>query len=512
MPSNIVALVYICLAISAGWVLARSCFPGDRVLIGRIAACWLTMSIALFLSFHPAMFMLVAALILIAFAPRNDVARLQFYCAALAIVPMNIAWEIPFPGLESLYTLRYPVLLALFVLLPILLKKRLARGARLQTEPLYSKAIGFGIAYIVLISLLDFRLTSFTNGMRNTLDHGLSYGLLILAFSRVMQEPGAWLEAIKGLMLGGVFVLFIGLAQDATYWLLYSEVSDNLRLFAIRYDLVMQQRAGGLRIMSTMSPIPFGIVMAICVGVCVIFLATGQATKFTYLLIALLIFATYRSGSRGAIVLLLVAVMAYVALSPTLRKVRRLLAVPALIVALGTIFLTDLVGVFLELDEHGTFMYRWELILNSMDSISRYPVFGTPDFLQNPFLELSRGGDGLIDIVNAYLAQVLKYGLVGLTLFAMPLVLSMRLLLKYRETCEVEGRLSEEHEARTMLAIFIGFAVAIFTVSLVHHLPQLYWTIVGLSLGVPVRAWKTRGPAESLRAQVPASNARTRRY
>ena len=62
-----------------------------------------------------------------------------------------------------------------------------------------------------------------------------------------------------------------------------------------------------------------------------------------------------------------------------------------------------------------TVSYREHLFRVSLDVIQLNPIFGSPNFLMQ--MEELRTGEGIIDLVNAYLAFALAYGLVGLGLF-----------------------------------------------------------------------------------------------
>ena len=67
-------------------------------------------------------------------------------------------------------------------------------------------------------------------------------------------------------------------------------------------------------------------------------------------------------------------------------------------------------------DTQGTFQYRYDLILNSMDAVSNNWLLGSADYIGNEQLQQSRQGQGIIDVVNVYL-QVYCIVVLGLFLY-----------------------------------------------------------------------------------------------
>ena len=483
MPTNLSAALYVCVAVLIGYGIGRICLPQHRDFLTRATIAWVLVSALLFTTTHAAIFMLGAGLIAWCAAPRDPVWRIGFYAALVIACPPGIEWQISVPGIERLYVFSYDQVLALALLLPTALQRELAKQpARAPASPVH-RLLAIALAFVCVTFLLDFRDTTFTNGLRYGLRNLLTTALVVAALGNGAKRREIFAAAMAGILVAGIFNVVIGLLQDRTHWLFYSEVSGNLRLFAIRYDLLMMQRGGALRIPGTLSPIPYGIHMVLCIVASLYFLWSRQATRWVKLLMVACLYLAVRSGSRGALLGLAVALFFFLLLSPKLRSLRPAL-VAVTVFLLGMFLFTDLFSKFIAVDEHGTFAYRMDLIINSMDSISRHPLFGTPKFLENPVLQRSRQGEGLIDIVNAFLGIVLKYGIVGLVLFVWPLFSQIGVLWRQRRMHEIANDHVHERTVRAGVSMLIGFAAAISTVSFIDHLALLYWLLIFASVGL----------------------------
>jgi O-antigen ligase len=126
--------------------------------------------------------------------------------------------------------------------------------------------------------------------------------------------------------------------------------------------------------------------------------------------------------------------------------------------------------------------YREKLITNAMIVIARNPWFGSTNFVETPEMEEMRQGQGIIDIVNSYLAITLGTGWVGVSLFVSFFVLTLWGV--FRSMRFIPDRDSEEYLlGRVLLAIQLSIMVIIFTVSSITVIPIVYWAIAGVGVG-----------------------------
>jgi hypothetical protein len=474
--------LYVCAAVALAWCACRTCLPQDRGSTARIAILWFLLTPALFFLQSQALFMLFAAFLLLVLAPRAPLQRITFYCAVLPAVPAGIIWYIPFPGLVSLYILEYSDLLALVVLLPIAFSKPGTEEENEQGQAVLRTILALACAYLVLVSLLDFRLTTFTNGMRRTVGHLIGHGLLILALVRICRRKGAFDAIAIGFLLGTVFVLGVSFAQVLSGWFMYAQVSDNLRLAETIYVDFVQERGAGLRIFGTMSPIVNGMYMAMGILLTGLLVSLGRVQRISLLLLPLFLYILYRTDARGALLMLLVCLLIAVFYAVSFRKYRTFAFVLGIPCVLGFLLFSDIFMQFVESDEHGTFQYRWGLLLATMEAIAQYPFFGTPDFELNPVLQAIRVEGDILDITNSYAQQGLRYGLTGLLLFVAMLGVIVRALIRLRRHAEVTGDVAQEQRSRITLALIVGYGCAIVTVSLISALFEFYWLLIFLGV------------------------------
>ncbi len=481
MINTIIALIYLTASIAGGWALALVCFPAQKEIIHRVAAGWWFVTFLMLFSPHPFIWYAGSAVALLALCPKSVPDRLLFYCALLPAAPLYLGWQIPFPGISYLIRLYYPTFLNLVLLLPLLFIKP---G---KDEILQSKhqriAIYIAIAFVVLSSLLDFRETTVTNGLRLAFDQFISMGLIILVFSRARSYPEAAPKILFGLFLGGSILVFIGIMQSVQGWLIYSEASQ-LVLTVLNYQHWMEWRGGELRIPGTMNAIPFGVYMGLCLAITAYYLRHEQVTKWGWLFVVLFVYALEKSGSRGAILMVGIILMCYLGLFSE-RGWLKYLTYTGVISFFLLLMTTNLGDMLVEGEEHGTLAYRVDLVANSMDSITNNFTFGTPNYIENEALQASYQGQGIIDIVNAYLQIILRYGMVGLLLYVLPMRYALKHVNNNRRTLLLEQDPSGEHVQRLAASLLVGFAVMIISVSLVDRMSQYFWILTFLCCVFP---------------------------
>jgi O-antigen ligase len=125
--------------------------------------------------------------------------------------------------------------------------------------------------------------------------------------------------------------------------------------------------------------------------------------------------------------------------------------------------------------------YRQQLLAVSLDLIWDNPFFGSFDYINTPEMEAMRQGQGIIDIVNTYVAVGLGSGLVGLSLFAgFFLAVIGRLFRTIRNLCNPDDEAYQL--GQVLLAVLLGIIVMIGTVSSISFIPVVYWTLAGVGV------------------------------
>ena len=457
--------------------------PRHGAVMLRVAVAWWLVTFFMLFSPHPAIWYGGSAVALVLLCPKDLPDRLLFYCALLPAAPLYLGWAVPFPGTNYLLRLFYPTFLNLVLLLPIVLAKDTSPPQTRGKEQ--SMALFFGMAYIVLISLLDFRSTTVTNGMRIAFDHFMSMGLIVLVLMRARKFPETPERILLGLFLGGAVLVFIGIMQGIQGWLIYSQASD-LVVSTLDYQDWMEFRGGRLRLPATMNAIPFGIYMGLCLAITLHYLSRREVNFWAWLFVFVFAYALWGSGSRGALLMVALIGVSYFGFFSR-QTVLRYLAYSGAVIFVFVLTTTDLGNLIVETEEHGTLAYRIDLIANSLDSISRHPFFGTPDFLENQALQASYQGQGIIDVVNAYLQVTLRYGLVGLLLYFLALRYGLKHIRNFgRSLVPIDGQTFDGGSSRFVASMTVGYALMIVSVSLVDRLAQYYWILVFLCCSYPV--------------------------
>jgi O-antigen ligase len=152
----------------------------------------------------------------------------------------------------------------------------------------------------------------------------------------------------------------------------------------------------------------------------------------------------------------------------------------------GAIFLSAVafgMDDFLQMDDYGTFQYRYDLILNAWEVIKQNPLLGSAFYSQNEALEASRQGQGIIDIVNAYLQVALSAGMVGLTLFVLLMALPIIMLRRLAKKLDAERLEAERDICNLSVVVLSGLGLMLGTISLVGVLPQYLYLFVGIAAG-----------------------------
>lgn len=131
--------------------------------------------------------------------------------------------------------------------------------------------------------------------------------------------------------------------------------------------------------------------------------------------------------------------------------------------------------------ERANIDYREKLLENSIIVIKRNPLLGTVNYYKDPEMQEMIQGQGIIDIVNTYLQVSLKYGLIGLGLFAGFFFVVLSGIHKSRKM--ISDKTSELYLlGRTLFATLIAVLAMIFTVSSIGMIPIIYWSFAGLGV------------------------------
>jgi O-Antigen ligase len=485
MPEHIRALVAI-LALALP-VFAIAKIPACAVAIEKGAFerrrnLWFALTLTVFLANNFWVYILIAAILLLAWMPReaNKLAMFFFLLFAVPAVPKQIG------GLgivEHLFAIDYVRLLCLIVLLPAFLTLRREADAIPFGRLLPDKLLA---AYLVLVFLLQLRGDTLTNAMRHEVLYAFTDIFLpYYVASRSLKKIGAFRDVMMSYAVGAMVLAAIGFVEFMRHWLLYTSLDRTLD--STWYSMVYLMRGSNLRAVgSTQQPIVLGYVMAVAIGYFLYLRRSVPSPVIWGLGMAVLCAGLVAPISRGPWVGATAMVLIFVAAGPNafgrlaVFSIACLLLLPLLLVSPFGQRIIDLMP-FLGTVDASTVTYRERVLKNSLQLIARSPFFGDVNFVASPLMQELRQGQGIIDIVNSYMIIGLESGLVGLSLFCGFFASVGFAIVK---GLRAAGDKHDERHAlgRALLATLLCILLVIFTASSISLIPVIYWTTAGLGV------------------------------
>ena len=440
---------------------------------------WLGLTVLAFISHSFWLYAALAAIVL-TIARRRERNPLALFFILLFLIPSASAEILGFGLINYLFELSHVRLLALLILLPAFFALH-NRAVTLPFGRIWpDKLLAL---YLVLSALLQLRETTLTDTLRQSLYLFIDVFLPYYVASRTLKQLSDFKDAMLAFALAAMLLALIGTFEYARHWLLYGSLSDALGL---RWGMSNYAgRGGSLRASaSTGQSIVLGYVISVAIGF-YLFLHAGVRSRLQQRLGALLLAAgLFATLSRGPWVG--AAAMITVFIATGRNAVKRLillglagvLSLPLLSIIPGGNKLIDLLP-YIGTTDTGNITYREELFAKAMIVIQRNPLFGSVDYLNTAEMQSMMQGEGIIDIVNSYLAIALESGLIGLLLFAgffTTIALGIRKALRTFQDKDAEAlRLG-----RALLATLLGVLVTITTVSSISVIPVVYWSLAGL--------------------------------
>jgi O-antigen ligase len=385
---------------------------------------WYALTAAAFLIPNFWIFAFVAALILIP-ATKRDPNPSALYLFVLHAIPPASA-PIPMIGLSSLFNLNINLLLSFCVLTPVafqLLKSK----PDINYQSLRPADISLA-AYGILTSILYIHLqnsngalfqATFTDFLRRALIFLFEIFVPYFVISRHIKKKTALKEALAAYCMPCAIMAVIAMFESLRRWLLYPEIAT---FWGVAGPTQYVMRGDVLRAMASSGhPLELGYLLAIAFGFWLFLqdsVVSLRRRLFGSLVFWLGLIAAYSRGPwLGAVAIYFF----FAALSPKgARKVLQAAGLfAALLVAISLSPLADrIIRVVPFLGgtvDSGNIVYRERLFERSWSIISESPIFGDQDALLK--MQDLRQGEGIIDLINAYLQILLDNGFVGLFLF-----------------------------------------------------------------------------------------------
>ncbi len=125
--------------------------------------------------------------------------------------------------------------------------------------------------------------------------------------------------------------------------------------------------------------------------------------------------------------------------------------------------------------------YRSELLDTALALLRQSPWLGVPDYASQ--MQALRQGEGIIDLVNSYIAIALDAGVIGLAIYMLPYVLAFRRMVRVPGLALREpGDANAGWFTAIFLAMIIALLATIFTTSTFFTMPFLLVMLIALPI------------------------------
>jgi hypothetical protein len=531
MSEHLVALVYIliiaggCFLVMSKPLTARLMAPAD---FARRRNLWIAVTVATFLA-HNFWLALLASALIVGFGSRREQNPVALYCVLLFAVPK---FDMQISGLgvvNYLFEINHPRMLALVLLLPAALK--LAGQPRAANPRLHLPDTLF-VVYFLYVFVATATADSVTGLMRFAVYLLLDHALLYYVITRSVVDRRRLFDTLAAFVMGVAVVGVIAGFENVRSWLVYESLRIPLGvpLQDIGTYLLRETEDGGyLRAYVSLGhAIALGFTSMVAVT-CLLALARSfsppvspaaamqrgaqaQTPKLLGIAVMLMpVVGLLAAVSRGPWLGCAIVMVIGLSFGPGAKQrlMWMLAALPLVIAALlilpqGQKFI-DLLP-FVGTVDPGSVSYRTQLLDRAMIVFWQNPIFGSLQYLNNPALEEMRQGQGIIDIVNAYVGVALAFGSIGLVLFVAPSAYALwaswttsRRLAKQDPDAEAAGRAL----AMSMLGVLLVIGAA----SHYFHIPIVHWLVVSLCAAFAASAPSWR-PAPARTPQAAATTAR----
>jgi O-antigen ligase len=483
MPEYLKALTVILVLALSVFLFAKSSLAAIIPVadFNRRRNLWFFLTALLFLSHSFWLYIVIGAVAVFLATVRDGNKVAAFFFVLFAIPPISAL--VPGFGIVNvLFSIDYLRLLTLVLLMPLLFDYKTATKYLRFPE---SAADKYLLAYLLLLICLAGLVTTFTDLLRNAFNLFVDIFLPYYAASRTLTTATRFRDAIGAFVIAATIMAPIGLFELIRSWALYSSLASILDVQWAFFGYLL--RDGGLRADAAAGqPIVLGYVMVVAIGFFLYVQKYIQSRARQYLLLIALVGGLIAPLSRGpwigAVVLFLVFLV-------TGRySAKKLVGLATgLAVSIGAISLTPYAAKlvsyipFVGAVDNFNVTYRQLLIQNCISLIKGSPFFGVPNALGSSELQAMRQGQGIIDIVNTYVAVALGSGLVGLTLFlGVFLSVGFGLLKAIKQTKSLHTDLNLL--GRVLLAVLCAILVMIGTVSSILSVALIYWMVAGMGV------------------------------
>jgi hypothetical protein len=399
------------------WWFARRHFAqfSSLEVFDRRRNVWLAITVIAFVAPNIWIYAMFAVPIMVWAGQRDPnpaaLCLLLFYAVPPASVP------IPAFVINEFFNISHLRLLGFTVLLPAALAHHKASASRGRSGPDVMDVILLSFMALTIVLFVPYE--NITNSVRRTFLFALDTVLLFYVFSRVGPGISAIRDCLSTWLLAGLLLSPIAMFEMTRFWLLYVPIADrwgdpNVFAFLTRGSSLRAQASAG-------HSLALGYWFAMALGFFMLLQRYWQPRWARYALGLLMLGGLWATLSRGPWLTAFLFVVLFLLLNPhgataAIKAIAGLTAVVLLVLLspLGDRLINYLP--FVGTVDSGNVEYRQQLIDVAWPLILQNPMGGNPDVMTQ--LESLRQGQGIIDLINGYIAVALFTGFGGLALFA----------------------------------------------------------------------------------------------
>ena len=501
MPINLKDLIVVLVLSSVVFKFAKSTallFSTEED-FSRRRNLWYVLTVAAFLSPNFWVYALVAVPFLLV-GGRKDSNPAALYLFLLHVIP-PVATPIPLPGGAKLIDVTNQILLSSCLILPAI--GRLRRSdkdpaiRRFQAMDWCLLAYGF-LTSILYIHLLapdhKFYPSTYTDTLRRMLVFLLAVFAPYFVISRTSRDRRLILDSLAAFTLPCAVMAVIGIFEVVKGWLLYEAIPERWELAANFTSYLV--RGSSLRAMaSTGHPLALGYELAIACGLWLCLDAYVKSRLTRWMVGLTLVLGLIASYSRGPWACAIGIYIVFVFLKP--RAVSGLLksflgAVLVLLVVSLTPLGKKIADVLPFLGgqvDSANIDYRNRLWAEGSAIVKDHPLFGDQYALAR--MQDLRQGQGIIDFVNGYLAELLATGIVGLALFLAVVLSGLRKVLASSKTI----KLTDERFGMAGASLASCIIGSLFLWAFGGPDPNVLWALVGLAVAYSCLGQRSTRPS-----------------
>ena len=477
----------LCISLVASYAFRRA-FDGILSLLEykRAWSILVFATVAAYLCKFPVAFMMAIACIAIYGAnamSRGVVGKIAVFLLLIIALPpirLNIGG---FGGINYLISLTHVRILSVVLLLPAAVE--LAGVKRAQAANRFLPVDVLVVGYQLLRVGLQFPGSTLTTDARMLVEAGLDVFLPYFVVTRGLRSMADLRYVAGHLFLGLGFCAAVAIGEFVSQRNLYSGLQS---IYDIQWQLTYMLMRGGLLRVQAVAPQPIilAFMMVIALGLACWLNVSNWRRPSVAVLISAIVLALIATFSRGQWLAAGLLVLSLVAMRKMSSGAFRIVLVVTILAGVGikvanldSVVIAALGAVFGSSDaELSSIQYRQQLLDTSLALIKQSPWLGVPNYAAQ--MQGLRQGEGIIDLVNTYVAVLLDTGVIGLTLFLLPYGVVINRLLNALRPAAAAPRVPGDRFAAAMIALTIACLFAIFTTSNWGTMPLLLTLLLAL--------------------------------